>query len=85
MKEQDLTKLTINELKAKEKTLKTSSMIILLAMAIMLFIGIFFMIKMKSPVFTILPVAFLPLVIVFSKQLKSIKEELEKREKINKS
>jgi Ca2+/Na+ antiporter len=85
MKEQDLTKLTINELKAKEKTLKTSSMIILLAMAIMLFIGIFFMIKMKSPVFTILPVAFLPLVIVFSKQIKSIKEELDKREKINKS
>lgn len=53
------------------------------AMAIMLFSGIFFMIKMKSPVFTILPVAFLPLIIVFSKQIKSIKEELEKREKIN--
>jgi uncharacterized protein YoxC len=51
----------------------------------MLFSGIFFMIKMKSAVFTILPVAFLPLIIVFSKQIKSIKEELDKREKINKS
>jgi hypothetical protein len=38
-----------------------------------------FKIKMKSAVFTILPVAFLPLIIVFSKQIKSIKEELEKR------
>jgi hypothetical protein len=80
MKEQDLTKLTVDELKAKQKTLKTSSILILIAMAIMLFSGIFFMIKMKSAVFTILPVAFLPLVIVFSKQLKSIKEELQKRE-----
>ncbi|WP_146740318.1 hypothetical protein [Flavobacterium lacus] len=80
MKEQDLTQLTVNELKAKQKTLKTSSILILIAMAIMLISGIFFMLKMKSPVFTILPVAFLPLVIVFSKQLKSIKEELQKRE-----
>ena len=85
MKEQDLTKLTVDELKTKEKILKTSSIIILIAMAIMLFSGIFFMLKMKSPVFTILPVAFLPLVIVFSKQIKSIKEELEKRENTNKS
>lgn len=85
MKEQDLTKLTVDELKTKEKILKTSSIIILIAMAIMLFSGIFFMVKMKSPVFTILPVAFLPLVIVFSKQIKSIKEEIQKRENTNKS
>lgn len=80
MKEQDYTQLTINELKAKEKTLKTSSIFILVAMAIMLFGGIFILIQMKNPIFTFLPVAFLPLVIVFSKQLKSIKEEIQKRE-----
>lgn len=80
MKEQDLTKFTTEELKAKEKTLKTSSIFILVAMAIMLFAGIFFIIKMKNPIFTFLPVAFLPLVIIFSNQLKRIKEELEKRE-----
>jgi undecaprenyl pyrophosphate phosphatase UppP len=85
MKEQDLKKLTVDELKTKEKTLKMSSIFILVAMVIMLISGIFFMLKMKSPIFTILPVAFLPLVIIFSKQIKSIKEELEKRENINKS
>lgn len=83
MKKQDLSKLSVEELKSKVKTLKNSTILMLSAMAIMLFSGIFFMIKMKSPVFTILPVAFLPLIIVFSKQIKSIKEELEKREKIN--
>ncbi|MFY7741336.1 MAG: hypothetical protein ACOVQR_01720 [Flavobacterium sp.] len=51
MKEQDLTKLTVDELKAKQKTLKTSSILILIAMAIMLLSGIFFMLKIKSPVF----------------------------------
>lgn len=79
MKEQDLSKLTTEELKAKTKTLKTSSVFILVAMTIMLISGIFFMIKMSSPVFTFLPVAFLPLVIVLSKQLKAVKEELGKR------
>lgn len=51
MKEQDLTKLTVDELKAKQKTHKTSSILILIAMAIMLLSGIFFMLKIKSPVF----------------------------------
>lgn len=79
MKEQDLTKLSTEELKVKAKTLKTSSVFILIAMAIMLIGGIFFMVKKSSPVFTILPVAFLPLVIVLSKQLKEVKEEMERR------
>lgn len=79
MKEQDLTKLTTEGLKTKEKTLKSYFIFILVAIAIMLFAGIFFMIKMKSPVLTFLPIAFLPLIIVFSKQIKSIKEELQKR------
>lgn len=81
MKEQDLSKLTVDELKSKAKKLKTASILILVAMGTMLISGIFFMLKMKSPIFTILPVAFLPLVIVFSTQLKSIKEQLQKREK----
>ncbi|RXR32618.1 hypothetical protein EQG68_07260 [Flavobacterium piscinae] len=80
MKQQDLSKLTVDELKTKSKILKISSIVILVAMAIMLISGIFFMLKMKSPVLTFLPVAFLPLVIVFSNQIKSIKEELNKRE-----
>jgi len=79
MKVQDLSKLTIEELKAKAKTLKTASVFMFIAMAIMLISGIFFMIKMSSPVFTILPVAFLPLVLVLSKQLKAVKEELQRR------
>lgn len=78
MKEQNLSKLTTEELKSKVKILKTSSVFMLIAMAIMLIGGVFFMIKMSSPVFTILPVAFLPLVIVLSKQLKAVKDELEK-------
>jgi Ca2+/Na+ antiporter len=72
-------KIKIDELKAKAKTLKTSLVFILVAMAIMLFSGIFFMIKKSSPVFTILPVAFLPLVLVLSKQLKAVQEELQRR------
>lgn len=37
------------------------------------------MLKMKSPVFTTLLIAFLTLIIIFSKQIISNKEELEKK------
>lgn len=80
MQEKDLSKLTTNQLKTKEKTLKSYTIIILVAVAIMLISGIFFIKKMGSPVFTILPIAFLPLVITLSKQSKNIKEEIQKRE-----
>lgn len=80
MKEQDLSKLTTGQLQTKEKSLKSYSIFILIAMAIMLISGIFLNIKMGSPIFTFLPIAFLPIIITLSKQIKSIKEELEKRE-----
>lgn len=80
MKEQDLSKLTTDQLQTKEKSLKSYSIFILIAMAIMLISGIFLNIKMGSPIFTFLPIAFLPIIITLSKQIKSIKEELEKRE-----
>jgi len=80
MQEKDLSKLTTDQLKTKEKTLKSYSILILVAMGIMLISGIFLNIKMGSPIFTILPIAFLPIIITLSKQIKSIKEELSKRE-----
>lgn len=80
MKERDLSNLTSKELKAKEKMLKTSTILILVSIAIMLICGIVFITKMRSPIFTILPIAFLPLIITLSKQSKNIKEELQKRE-----
>lgn len=80
MKERDLSNLTSEELKAKEKMLKTSTILILVSIAIMLICGIVFITKMRSPIFTILPIAFLPLIITLSKQSKNIKEELQKRE-----
>ncbi|HRE77958.1 MAG TPA: hypothetical protein PLL09_09040 [Flavobacterium sp.] len=79
MKKQDLSKLSVEELKYKEKTLKNSTILMLTAMAIMLFSGIFLMIKMKNSVLTFLPVAFLPLVIIFTNQLKEVREELKNR------
>lgn len=79
MKKQDLSKLSVEELKYKEKTLKNSTILMLTAMAIMLFSGIFLMIKMKNSVLTFLPVAFLPLVIIFTNQLKEVRKELKNR------
>lgn len=79
MKEQDLTKLTVEELKSKAKTLRMVSVILLAAMFIMVISGIFFMMKTKSTALTLLPIAFLPLVIIFSSQLKKVQEELKKR------
>lgn len=79
MKKQDLSKLSVDELKSKEITLKNLTILMLIAMAIMLFSGIFLMIKMKNSVLTFLPVAFLPLVIIFTNQLKEVREELKNR------
>ncbi len=79
MKEQDLTKLTVEELKSKAKMLRMASVLLLTAMFMMVVSGIFFMIKTKSTALTFLPVAFLPLVIIFSNQLKKVQEELKKR------
>lgn len=79
MKKQDLSKLSVEELKSKEKTLKNSTILMLTAMAIMLFSGIFLMIKIKNSVLTFLPIAFLPLVIIFTNQLKEVRKELKNR------
>lgn len=80
MQVKDLSKLTTDQLKTKEKTLKSYTFLILAAMGIMLISGIFLNIKMGSPIFTILPIAFLPIVTTLSKKTKSIKEELQKRQ-----
>jgi Ca2+/Na+ antiporter len=79
MKEQDLSKLTTDELKAKEKTIRVSFYFMLGAVFILLSSSIYLTIVKGFNVFTVLPIAFLPLVKLFSKQLKQIKGELEKR------
>ncbi len=79
MKQEELTKMSLDELKSKEKTLK-SSMAILGGMIIVLLItGVFLTIKQGFGVFTVLPIVFLPIFTMNIGNLKKIQSEIALR------
>lgn len=81
MKDQsDLSTLTLTELQKRAKSTKMASGLLIGIIIVQFITGIFLTIKQGFSVFIIIPVAFLPMVVVNYSNLKKIKEEIAKRE-----
>ena len=78
-KEIDLSTLTIEELEKRAKTTKTASVMLSVVIAIQFGIGVFLTFSKGFNVFTVIPLAFLPMLMVNFSNLKKIKEEIAKR------
>lgn len=81
MKETDLSTLTKEELLKREKTTKNTSALLVGILILQLAAGIFLTIKQGFSVFIILPVAFVPILIVNNTNLKKIRAEIDVRGK----
>lgn len=79
MQTEDLSKISTEELQKKSKTLKLAVIIIGCSIVMMAISGVIVSIKKGFSALSITPIAFLPLVIIFSAQLKKINEELKRR------
>jgi hypothetical protein len=73
--------LSLAELQAKEKALKLAIVIFAGMLIVMLLISAFLTIKQGFGVFTVLPIAFLPLLMANMANLKKLKTEIESRGK----
>jgi hypothetical protein len=78
-KEIDLSTLTIEELVKRAKTTKIASLMLGIILAIQFGIGIFLTISKGFNVFTFIPLAFMPILIINFTHLKKIREEIAKR------
>ncbi len=81
MKETDLSTLTKEELLKREKTTKNTSALLVVILILQLAVGIFLTIKQGFSVFIILPIAFVPILIVNNTNLKKIRAEIDVRGK----
>lgn len=75
----DLSTLTIEELQKRAKTTKAATGALAGILLVQLIVGIYLTFKQGFNVFIVLPVAFLPLIIVNYTNIKKIKEEIAKR------
>lgn len=75
----DLTTLTLEELEKRAKTTKTATGMLLGIIIVQFVIGIYLTFKQGFNVFTVIPMAFLPMVFVNYASLKKIKAEIESR------
>ncbi len=80
MKEKLLTEMTLEELKKKDNTVKKLTAAMAGAVIVLVLAGIFLTIQKGFSVFSIFPVAFLPVFIVMVTGRKKIQEEIEKRQ-----
>jgi len=72
--------MSLDELKTKEKSLKLAMGLFAGVLILLAAVGIYMAFSKKgSVVFTVLPVAFLPLLLGLSAQLKKIKTEIASR------
>jgi hypothetical protein len=81
MKVKPWNELSLAELQAKEKALKLAIVIFAGMLIVMLLISAFLTIKQGFGVFTVLPIAFLPLLMANMANLKKLKTEIESRGK----
>ncbi|MCU0355735.1 MAG: hypothetical protein MUD08_18665 [Cytophagales bacterium] len=79
MKQKPLAELGLAELQTKEKALKTAVTVMGVFLAIMILICAYLTFLQGFSVFTVLPVAFLPLFMVNIANLKKIKAEIASR------
>jgi hypothetical protein len=75
----DLSTLTIEELQKRAKTTKAATGALAGILLVQLIVGIYLTFKQGFNVFIVLPVAFLPLIIVNYTNINKIKEEIAKR------
>ncbi len=78
-KETNLSTLTVEELEKRVKTTKIASIMLAVIIAIQFGIGIFLTLSKGFNVFTVIPLAFLPMLIVNFTNIKKIKAEIAKR------
>ena len=77
----EFAKLDLDGLKKKEKALNISLKVLIGMMIMMVLAGIYLFTKQGFSVFTILPVAFLPILMTNIKNVKKIREMITEREK----
>ena len=78
-KQPQLSELSLEELEKRTKMTKFSSIMLIVAVSLQFFAGVYLTFKNGFNVFIILPMAFLPLIIVNFTNLKKINEEIAKR------
>ncbi len=79
MKQESLSNLSIEELKTKEKSLKTAAGMLSGMMIVMLAVGIYMFFQKGFSVFSVLPIAFLPLVGGLFAKIKEVRTEIASR------
>lgn len=79
MKEEDLTKVSTEELKKRTKIMQFAVGAIGCSMVLLTVVGIILSIKKGFSAITFTGFGFFPLAIIFSIQLKKINEELKRR------
>ena len=77
--EEDLTKLSIEELNIKLKRTKTSAGLLAGVIAVQFIAGISLTLMQGFNIFTIIPIAFLPIVLISLTTIKKIKAEIDRR------
>ncbi len=75
----ELSSLTLEELNKRAKTTKMATGLLLGVIILQFAIGTYLTLKQGFNVFTVIPLAFLPMVFVNYANLKKIKEEIAKR------
>jgi hypothetical protein len=81
MKKEDYSQLSIEELTKKEKTAKMATIALAAIIVLQFLVGLFLTFKQGFNVFTILPITFLPILIVNYMTIKKIREEINSRSK----
>ncbi len=79
MAQEDLTKVSTEELKTRAKMMKVAVWAIGISMVIMTISGVILSVRKGFSALSITGIAFFPLVIIFSSQLKKLNEELKSR------
>ena len=79
MKQESLSNLSLDELKTKEKSLKTAAGMLSGMIVVMLAVGIYMFFQKGFSVFSVLPVAFLPLVGGLFAKIKEVRSEMASR------
>jgi hypothetical protein len=80
MAQQQLSEMTVEELKAREKGLGISTKVMAIAVVIMLACGIYITVSKKEfSIFTVLPLVFLANLFIYRALIKKVKAELARR------
>ena len=79
MKQESFSNLSLEELKSKEKSLKSVAGMLSGMMIVMLAVGIYLFFQKGFSVFSVLPIAFLPLIGGLFAKIKGVRDEIAVR------